>query len=445
MTNLASSHAQVGSSLGERYDLVRHIARGGMGDVFEGVDRVLDRRVAVKVFRSASPRDRERFDAEIRLLASLDHPTLVRIYDAGSMGDDAYLVMELVDGPTLAARMAESKTLPSAEVAAIGGELAAALASIHARGVVHRDVTPSNVLCDPEGRVRLVDFGIARLLGTPRVTATATTVGTAAFMAPEQVLGEEVTGASDVYSLGLVLLELLTGLRAFEGSVAEVAAGRLVRDPDTDSGVPGEWRPLLRAMTSREPSQRPAAAEVQERLEGIARSAPSDATAPVPVVAPVVAPAIAPIVSPFDRTDPDATAALHAEGATAVLPVPMPPPPPGAVPLPPAPTPSSRSVGGRRVAWALAAAAAAVVLAVLLASAGDGIDAPGDTSTTNPVLAEGSPETDRQADTTTTVPTTVAEAVTTTAAAGFPFDGGEPPGLPGNGKDKKGGGDGDDG
>jgi tRNA A-37 threonylcarbamoyl transferase component Bud32 len=419
----APTVAHVGSCLADRYDLVRHIARGGMGDVYEAVDRILHRRVAVKVFRSASPRDRERFDAEIRLLASLDHPTLVRVYDAGELGDDAYLVMELVDGPTLAAQLEQGGPLPEGQVAAIGAELAAALASIHAREVVHRDVTTSNVLCDAEGRVRLVDFGIARLLGSPRVTATSTTIGTAAFMAPEQVAGEEVTVASDVYSLGLVLLELLTGRRAFEGSPAEVAAARLVRDPDVDSGVPGPWRPLLRAMTSRAPELRPGSATVRDRLEAIAGEEPSDATAPVPVAAEVP-----PRGGPLDRTDPDATALIHAGGTTSVLPIPV---APLAIPDP-AETTRDRTGVGRRLGWALAAGTAALLIALSLAWRGDGVDQPLDTTTT--VRSEGSDTTVRRGATATaptTVPTTVPETTLApvTTASGFPFDGGDVPGL----------------
>jgi serine/threonine protein kinase len=424
VSSSAPTAAHVGSCLADRYDLVRHIARGGMGDVYEAVDRVLHRHVAVKVFRSASPRDRERFDAEIRLLASLDHPTLVRVYDAGELGDDAYLVMELVDGPTLAHRLAEGGPLPAEEVAAIGAELAAALASIHARDVVHRDVTTSNVLCDAEGRVRLVDFGIARLLGSPRVTATSTTIGTAAFMAPEQVAGEEVTVASDVYSLGLVLLELLTGRRAFEGSAAEVAAARLVRDPDVDRGVPGEWRPLLRAMTSREPHLRPSSATVRDRLEAIASAEPSEATAPVPVAASAPPPS----GGPLDRTDPDATALLHADGPTSVLPIPV---APLVIPDPPA-TPRDRIGARRRLGWAVAAGTAALLIILSLAWRGDGVDQPLDTTTTVR-SAERSDTTVRRA-ATNTVPTTVATTVpeTTlapvTTEAGFPFEGSEPPG-----------------
>jgi serine/threonine protein kinase len=256
--------AHVGTVLADRYELVRHIARGGMGDVYEGIDQVLDRRVAVKVFRATMPADRERFDAEVRVLASLNHPGLVPVFDAGSIGEDAFVVLELIEGPPLRTRM-EAGPLPSEDVREIALGLAEALAYIHGRGVVHRDVTPSNILCQ-DGRCRLVDFGIARLLDAPRLTSPQLAIGTAAYMAPEQVRGEDVTGAADVYSLGLVLLEALTGQRAFPGPSAESSLARLVRDPDTTTGVPAGWQDVLAAMTARDPMDRPTAAQVATRL-----------------------------------------------------------------------------------------------------------------------------------------------------------------------------------
>ena len=407
-----SLHPHVGSVLGERYELVRHIARGGMGDVYEAHDEVLDRRVAVKLYRAASPSDRGRFDAEVRLLAGLDHPTLVRVFDAGPHGDDAYVVLELVDGPPLAKVLATRGALPPAEVAALGADLADALDSIHARQVVHRDVTTSNILCDPDGRARLVDFGIARLLGTPRVTATLTTVGTAAFMAPEQVKGEEVTPAADVYALGLVLLELLTGRRAFEGTAHEVAIARLMRDPDTTTDVPGGWRPLLAAMTSQSADDRPRAASVRDRLRALV-AAPDESTAAVPVIPPP--PGAVPL--PVAALDPTtALAATHVlAGRTEVL---------EAVPhdLAPAPIPVS-DASRRRIVFAAVAAVAAVLLIVVAAQMGrsgldpekitDGMEADS-SSTTTPASSRPTP---------TTTPTTVATTLpptTTTVGSGIP-------------------------
>ena len=267
MEQSVASGPVVGQRLADRYVLDRLISRGGMGDVFEATDERLQRQVAVKVFRADPSLDRRRFDREARLLASLDHPGLVRVFDAGEHDRAAFVVLELVEGPTLADRLVEG-ALPPDEVADLGIAVGDALAYIHGHGVVHRDVKPSNIMCDPTGQPRLVDFGIARVVDATRVTAVATAVGTAAYMAPEQVLGHDVTGAADVYALGLVLLELLTGARAFQGTVQEVAVARLTRSPDVRA-APGPWRDLLGAMTERAPADRPSAAEVGRRLVSV--------------------------------------------------------------------------------------------------------------------------------------------------------------------------------
>lgn len=263
--NPSTSAPLVGTVLEDRYELVRLIARGGMGEVYEGRDRLLQRSVAVKAFRATAATERSRFDAEVTTLAALNHPGLVRVYDAGEHDGDGFVVLELVDGPNLRAILADRGALPPAEVAAIGAAVAVALAYVHAHGVVHRDVTPANVLCDAEGRPRLADFGIARLLDTSRVTTVASTVGTAAYMAPEQVQGLDVTPAADVYALGLVLLEALTGTPAFGGPSTESAIARLARDPDV-VGAPAPWQPLLAQMTRRHPEERPTATAVADEL-----------------------------------------------------------------------------------------------------------------------------------------------------------------------------------
>jgi serine/threonine protein kinase len=264
--------------LADRYELGARLGAGGSADVFAAEDRVLQRPVAVKVVRGAvAPTDRARFESEAVLLASLTHPGLVQIYDVGEQDGDAFVVLELIEGPSLAERLGDGP-LPSEEVAALGVDLADVLAYIHAHGVVHRDVAPANILCAPDGHPRLADFGIARLVDSTRLTATGTTIGTAAYMAPEQVAGEEVTPAADVYALGLVLLELLTGRRAFPGSPAEAAAARLVRPPDTN-GVPPDWRRLLTSMTARAPHERPSAREVRDRLPARGVAVPASTAA----------------------------------------------------------------------------------------------------------------------------------------------------------------------
>ncbi|WP_300640602.1 serine/threonine-protein kinase [Nocardioides sp.] len=252
--------------LRERYRLEARLGSGGTADVHRATDTTLQRPVAVKLLRDVAgdASDRGRFVAEARTLASLSHRNLVMVLDAGIGDEDdrPFLVMELVEGRALSDALRQGP-LPAREVARIGAEVAAGLAFAHERGVVHRDVKPGNVLLSDDGRVKLADFGIARLIGdTVRHTRTGTAIGTAAYLAPEQVRGEDVTGCADVYALGLVLLEALTGQRAFPGSATEAALARLHRDPDVPDDLPAGWPALLRAMTAADPAARPTTAEV---------------------------------------------------------------------------------------------------------------------------------------------------------------------------------------
>ena len=271
--------ADGGPGPGDRYDLGEVLGRGGMAVVHRAHDRVLDRPVAIKVLRdTVDDTERQRFTSEARTLARLSHIGLVTVLDAGVSSERPFLVMELVDGPTLAEKLTDGP-LPLSEVASVGTQLARALAYAHEVGVVHRDVKPANVLLGPDGRIKLADFGIARLLGeTVRHTQTGTTIGTAAYLSPEQVQGHPVEAPSDVYSLALVLLETITGQREFPGSPTESALARLSRPPHLPDDLPPDLSALLRDMAATDPADRPSAAQVADRLDAWTTGTPAPAT-----------------------------------------------------------------------------------------------------------------------------------------------------------------------
>jgi eukaryotic-like serine/threonine-protein kinase len=260
--------------LADRYRLEETLGRGGMAEVWRATDSVLHRAVAVKLLRDTADdeSDRLRFTAEARTLARLSHPGLVMLLDAGINAERPFLVLELVEGQTLDQECG-GRPVDPARVAEIGREIAAALAYAHGAGVIHRDVKPGNVLLGDDGRIKLADFGIARLIGeTVRHTRTGQAIGTAAYLSPEQVRGEDVTPATDVYSLGLLLLEALTGERAYPGTPTEAALARLSRQPEIPDSLPADWTGLLAEMTALDPEQRPTADAVVARLRGIGRT-----------------------------------------------------------------------------------------------------------------------------------------------------------------------------
>ena len=264
--------------LADRYELHDIVGRGGMADVYRATDRVLSRQVAVKVLRETAgdETDRLRFTAEARTLAGLNHLGLVMVLDAGITAEQPFLVMELVEGSTLA-QLCSRGPVDAERVRGVGAMVADALAYAHAQGVIHRDVKPGNVLLGTDNRTKLADFGIARLIGdTVRHTQTGHAIGTAAYLAPEQVRGDELTTAADVYALGLVLLEALTGERAYPGTPTESALARLSRAPHVPTDLPDDWPALITAMTALEPTGRPTAAEVADQLR--ARPVAADPT-----------------------------------------------------------------------------------------------------------------------------------------------------------------------
>ncbi|WP_051773288.1 serine/threonine-protein kinase [Saccharothrix sp. NRRL B-16314] len=286
-----------GGLLASRYRLLETVGIGGMAEVYRAEDAVLGREVAVKVFRPGwDATARRRFEAEVRTVAGLSHPGLVPVHDAGTGGDTPFLVMRLIEGRTLRAEIADGP-LPVDRVRRLGAELAEALAYVHAQGVVHRDVKPSNILLDDQGRPYLADFGLAHLPGATRLTRTGQMVGTAAYLAPEQVRGTGVDRFADIYALGLVLLECLTGHCEYTGSEVEAAVARLHRSPAIPEHLPPALVDLLTAMTAADPDQRPTAADCARALQ----ADPAENTLPIPAQVPLTAPAEAPRTAPVPR------------------------------------------------------------------------------------------------------------------------------------------------
>lgn len=282
-----------GTVLAGRYVLGDRIGRGGMADVHAAQDAVLGRQVAVKVFHpsAAGPAAAEHHRAEVRLVAGMSHPGLVTVFDAGTtaLADEAqqdFLVMELVPGPTLAARLREG-ALPSGTAARVGSQVAEALAYVHGLGVVHRDVKPANILLPDVDHVgatetwaRLADFGIARSGGEQDPGTPGEMLGTPSYLSPEQVAGDPLTSASDVYALGLVLVECLAGERPFPGDPVTAALARRHEAAPVPGHVGPRWAELFAAMTARDPADRPDAAEVVADLRALRNAVPSQAQEP---------------------------------------------------------------------------------------------------------------------------------------------------------------------
>ena len=245
----------VGDVLGGRYRIVSLLGRGAMSDVYKAFDEITGNDVAVKIVRSNDPEIGRRLAEEARALESFEHPGLIRFLDIGAVGDQAYLVMELIVGQTLAQTLREGP-LSSRETADLGARLADALAYVHERGVVHRDVKPSNILLSANGDAWLGDFGIAKLYDASTMTATGTTMGTVSYMAPEQLEDHQVGPAADIWSLGIILLECLTARRVYEGTPSEVLARRLAGPVVLPAELPVPWKLVLTGMLTQRPDQR---------------------------------------------------------------------------------------------------------------------------------------------------------------------------------------------
>jgi eukaryotic-like serine/threonine-protein kinase len=290
-----------------RYLLEERIARGGSADVWRGRDEELDRPVAVKLLHPhlvPDERARLRLAAEGRLAASLDHPAIVKMYDVLTDGDMPALIMELIEGESLNVRLARDGALPPRAAAGIGAEVAEALAEAHRHGIIHRDVKPSNVLLDVAGHAHLADFGIAHSLepGAERLTQTGMMVGTPAYLSPEQLAGTEVGPRTDIFGLGSVLFEMLTGRPPFAAMAPLLLAEAHAAGPPAMPGIDPELVQLTRACLSNVPSERPPdAGLVAAALRSFATMSPSERDAETRTI-PVIAAAPAPL-TPEERLE----------------------------------------------------------------------------------------------------------------------------------------------
>lgn len=265
--------------IADRYLLIEPLGSGGMGEVWRGRDELLQRSVAIKLLDRGDDETVARFMLEARAQACIDHDHVAKVYDAGVGGcpdrDVLYLVMELLVGPSLYQRLARHRRLDVRTSVQIGDQVAAGLAAAHRAGIVHRDIKPANLMFDSQGRLKVLDFGVAWRLGVTdrRLTAAGQAVGTAAYMSPEQAAGGVVDRASDVYSLGCVLFEMLTGRWVFLGeSRLELVVQRLNANAPRVSelvDVPGPLDGLIATMLVRDPEQRPTMAHVRQALHDI--------------------------------------------------------------------------------------------------------------------------------------------------------------------------------
>ena len=271
--DIATLRPKLEAALGEQLQLGALLGQGGFAAVFRARDPFLERDVAIKVLDPSLAVDaalEEQFLHEARTIAAAEHPHIVPLYSAESSGGLLYLVMRLLPGQSLVVRIAEGK-LPAAEAARIALECARALAAAHAVGVVHRDIKPANILLDANGNATVTDFGIALVTSRPARELLGSTTGTPHYMSPEQSLGEQVDGRSDVYALGVVLYEMLTGTLPFSGrNVTEVIANHISapipkvseREPET----PVALVRLVDRMLAKDPAGRPTAAELVKEL-----------------------------------------------------------------------------------------------------------------------------------------------------------------------------------
>ncbi|BCW99166.1 MAG: hypothetical protein KatS3mg024_1993 [Armatimonadota bacterium] len=273
-----------------RYQIVRELGRGAMGIVYEARDPQLGRAVAVKVLslaQNAPPAERrqalERFLREGKAAGSLLHPNIVQVFDMGEDQGRPYLVMELCEGTTLRDVLSFEHHLPEQRVRRIAEQLLSALELAHARGIVHRDIKPDNIVLSRDDSLKLMDFGIARLMHDSTLTQTGQALGSPAYMSPEQVLGKPVDARSDLFSVGVVLYECLTGRKPFDGPTITAVTHKIAfEDPPPMAGVSPFWQSFVLRALAKDPAARfqSASQMISHLLTGRAPAAPQQPVAP---------------------------------------------------------------------------------------------------------------------------------------------------------------------
>lgn len=293
-----------GMNFGGRYELESRIAVGGMGEVWQATDTVIGRNVAIKILKDeflGDPGFLERFRAEARHAALVNHEGIANVYDYGEEDGSAYLVMELVPGEPLSAIIEREKTLSIDRVLDIVGQTAAALQAAHAAGLVHRDIKPGNMLITPEGRVKITDFGIARIADQVPLTATGQVMGTVQYLSPEQASGHAASPSTDVYSLGIVAYECLAGKRPFSGESQVAIAMSHINDapPPLPETIAEPVRNLVMSCIAKRPEDRPASsAHLARACQALRRGDVQGAAAAVPEILGGLAPDDATMVMP---------------------------------------------------------------------------------------------------------------------------------------------------